>query len=85
MFSKPNQVGLNKDDMSRYQDMIVTALQDGARLCSTEGRNYKCWLVYPDGKHQNIRRKSAEIVCEKHSKSLVFGENRGIRWRTNFN
>jgi hypothetical protein len=67
--------------MSDYQLMILEALQIGARLQSTEGKNYKCWLVYPNGERKNVRRDSAEKVCEFNSDYLVFGEREGIRWK----
>ena len=69
--------------MSNYQLIILEALQIGARLKSTEGKNYKAWLVYPNGEKRNIRRDSAEIVCRNNEQYLVFGELEGIRWREN--
>lgn len=67
--------------MTNYQLMILEALQVGARLKSTEGENYKCWLIYPNGERKNVRRDSAEKVCEENGQYLVFGEYEGIRWR----
>ena len=67
--------------MSDYQNMILEALQIGARLKSTEGENYKCWLVYPNGEIKKVRRDSAEKVCNENEQYLVFGEWQGIRWR----
>ncbi len=67
--------------MTTYQNIIVDALKSGAKLCCTEGENYKCWLVHPDGRHQNIRRDSAEIICQKYDKFLIFGNNNGILWK----
>jgi len=67
--------------MSNYQLMILDALQMGAKLQCTEGENYKCWLVYPDGKKKNVRRDSAEKVCNENEQYLIFGEVDGIKWR----
>jgi hypothetical protein len=67
--------------MSDYQLMILEGLQIGARLQSTEGVNYKCWLVYQNGERRNVRRDSAERVCQDNERYLVFGEHEGIRWR----
>lgn len=67
--------------MTDYQNMIFEALQSGAKLKSTEGKNYKCWLVYPNGEKKTIRRDSAEKVCTENSSRLVFGEAQGIRLR----
>lgn len=61
--------------------MILEALQIGARLKSTEGKNYKCWLIYPNGERKNVRRDSAEAVCRDNEDYLIFGELEGIRWR----
>jgi hypothetical protein len=67
--------------MSEYQTKIVEALKNGAKLKCTEGTNYKTWLVYPNGKIENIRRDSANKVCSAFAPKLVFGEWSGIRWR----
>ncbi len=67
--------------MSEYQQMIILALQNGAKLQSSEGTNYKCWLNYPNGERKNVRRDSAEKVCDEYQDSLVFGEMDGIRWK----
>ena len=68
--------------MSKYQTKIVEALKNGAKLQCTEGANYKTWLVYSDGKKENVRRDSANKVCSDFESKLVFGEWSGIRWRT---
>lgn len=65
-----------------YQETIVNDLKNGARLQCTEGGNYKCWIVYPDGKTRNVRRDSAERVCRDYDRYLIFGEWAGIRWYT---
>ena len=67
---------------SKYQTKIVEALKNGAKLQSTEGANYKAWLVYPNGKKENVRRDSANKVCSDFESKLVFGEWSGIRWRS---
>ena len=67
--------------MTDYQLMILEALQIGAKLQSTEGENYRCWLIYPNGERKNVRRDSAEKVCNENGRYLVFGEQEGIRWR----
>ncbi len=67
--------------MTDYQKKIEEALKIGAILKSTEGSNYKCWLIYPTGERKNIRRDSAEKVCEIDEDYLVFSGSDGIRWR----
>jgi len=67
--------------MSKYQAKIVKAIKAGAKLQCTEGVNYKTWLVYSDGKKENVRRDSANKVCIDYERKLVFGEWSGIRWR----
>lgn len=67
--------------MTKYQLMIFEALKIGARLQSTEGENYRCWLIYPNGTRKNIRRDSAEKVCDENEQHLIFGEHEGIRWQ----
>ena len=66
--------------MTAYQEKIKQALMNGALLQCTEGKNYKTWLVYPNGTIEIVRRDSAEKVCESCFGSLVFGEPNGIRW-----
>jgi hypothetical protein len=66
--------------MSEYQRKIVEALKNGAKLQCTEGVGYKTWLVYPNGKTENIRRDSAIKVCADFFDNLCFGESDGIRW-----
>jgi hypothetical protein len=66
--------------MTAYQEKLKQALISGALLQCTEGKNYKTWLVYPNGKTETVRRDSAEKVCETYFNSLVFGETNGIRW-----
>jgi hypothetical protein len=67
--------------MSKYQTKIVEALKSGAKLQHTEGKNYKVWLVFPDGSTEKVRRDSAERICSEYMGKLVFGERSGIRWR----
>lgn len=67
--------------MTKYQDQILKDLKKGAKLQCTEGSNYKTWLVYLDGTKRNVRRDSAEKICNKNARYLVFGEHEGIRWR----
>ena len=61
---------------------LIEALKNGAKLQCTEGLNYKTWLVYADGKKENVRRDSANKVCSDFESKLVFGEWSGIRWRS---
>ena len=68
--------------MSKYQIKIVEALKNGAKLQCTEGKNYKTWLIYADGKKQKVRRDSANKVCIDFESKLVFGEWSGIRWKS---
>ena len=68
--------------MSKYQTKIVEALKKGAKLQCTEGKNYKTWLIYADGKKQKVRRDSANKVCIDFESKLVFGEWSGIRWKS---
>jgi hypothetical protein len=67
--------------MSKYQNEIITALKNGARLQSTEGSNYRAWLIFSDGTTKRVRRDSAEKVCMDYSHKLIFGEWGGIRYR----
>jgi len=67
--------------MTTYQISIANALKLGSKLQSSEGVNYKTWLTHPNGDIQNIRRDSAEVVCEKKKEYLIFGEVSGIRWK----
>jgi hypothetical protein len=64
--------------MTKYQDRILKDLKLGAKLKSTEGKNYKTWLVYPNKTTRKIRRDSAEIVCELNRSVLRFGKPEGI-------
>jgi len=66
--------------MSKYQQKILNALKNGAKLDCTEGSNYKTWLVYPDGEKENVRRDSVNAVCSEYEGKLKF-EKDGIRWR----
>lgn len=66
--------------MSKYQTKIIEALKKGAKLQSTEGANYKAWLVYPDGQKEYVRRDSANKVCSDFESELIFGELSGIRY-----
>ena len=68
--------------MRKYQTKIVEALKKGAKLQCTEGKNYKTWLIYADGKKQKVRRDSANKVCIDFESKLVFGEWSGIRWKS---
>jgi hypothetical protein len=68
--------------MNNYQKQIVEDLKTGAVLQCTEGENYRCWLVYPDGKHKNIRRDSANKICSDYENHLIFGQQHGIKWKT---
>ena len=68
--------------MSKYQTKIVEALKKGAKLKCTEGKNYKTWLVHPNGSKESVRRDSANKVCSDFESKLVFGEWSGIRWRS---
>lgn len=67
--------------MSKYQQQIVEALKQGARLNCSEGRNYKTWLAYPDGRKVSVRRDSANKVCTDFESKLIFGKPEGISWR----
>ncbi len=67
--------------MSKYQNKIVDALKSGAKLQCSEGSNYKTWLVYPDGKKENVRKDSANKVCIDFERKLIFGGWGGISWR----
>lgn len=69
--------------MSKYQNKIVDALRNGARLQCNEGANYKTWLVYSNGRKEIIRRDSANKVCSDFESNLIFGEMMGVRWRVN--
>ena len=64
--------------MTNYQDQILKDLKNGAKLQCTEGINYTTWLIYPDGKKRNIRRDSAEKVCNENERLLIFGRHDGI-------
>lgn len=44
--------------MSNYQKTIVEELKNGSKIQSTEGANYRVWLIYPDGRTRNLRRDS---------------------------
>lgn len=66
--------------MTAYQEKIKQALMNGAKLQCTEGVGYKTWLVYPNGKTENIRRDSAIKFCADFFDNLCFGESDGIRW-----
>ena len=67
--------------MSKYQTKIVDALKNGAKLQCAEGAGYKTWLVYTDGKKENVRRDSANKVCTDFESKLIFGEWSGISWK----
>jgi hypothetical protein len=71
-----------QSSVSKYQNKIVEALKSGARLQSSEGKNYKCWLVYSDGKEETVRRDSANKVCLEYESKLKFGELEGVKWKT---
>ena len=64
--------------MTRYQVKIFEAIREGALLQCTEGENYKCWLLYPDGTKRTVRRDSAEKVCDLNEEVLIFGNKAGI-------
>lgn len=67
--------------LSKYQERILVDMENGAKLQSSEGYDYKAWLVYPNGETRNIRRQSAELFTVTFANDLVFGEEDGIRWR----
>ncbi len=67
--------------LTKYQESILLDMECGAKLQSSEGSNYKTWLVYPNGNKLNIRKDSAEKFCEIMEEDLVFGEHDGIRLR----
>jgi tRNA G37 N-methylase TrmD len=67
--------------MTKYQDQILKDLKNGAKLQCTEGRNYKTWLVYPDGTKRKVRRDSADKVCAENESILIFGRHDGIAHR----
>ena len=52
--------------ISRYQQKIVNHLKNGSKLQSTEGTNYKTWLVHSDGSIEKVNRISANIICDKY-------------------
>lgn len=68
-------------EVTKYQLKIIEALKLGARLQSNEGKDYKTWLIYPNGDELIVRRDSAEKVCEIYDRQLIFGEHLGIRWK----
>lgn len=67
--------------MSNYQNKILNALKNGAKLQCTEGKNYKTWLIHPNGEKENIRRDSANKICSNYENNLTFGDWDGIKWR----
>jgi hypothetical protein len=71
--------------LTNYQQNILNNLKSGMYLQSTEGKNYKTYLIeYKNGKQINkisIRRDSAEKICDEFSDKLVFGDFKGIYWR----
>jgi hypothetical protein len=69
--------------MTKYQTKIFEDIKDGALLKSTEGKNYKCWLLYPDGSKKNIRKDSAEKVCDLNEDVLIFGCDAGVLYYKN--
>jgi hypothetical protein len=69
--------------MKKLERKIFNALQNGARLQSSEGKNYKTWLIFENGETETIRRDLAESFCEKYEQDLVFGDWNGIYWRKN--
>ena len=73
---------MHNNKVSKYQNKIIEALKNGAKLQSSEGANYKCWLVYSDGSKETVRCDSANKVCIKYESKLKFGEFDGIKWNT---
>ena len=67
--------------MSKYQNEIIEAIKNGAKLQCSESNNRRAWLKYTNGDIKYIRRDSANKVCEQYSDILIFGEYEGIRYK----
>jgi len=70
-----------KELLTDYQKKVFSLIKNGSKLQSTEGEEYKCFLIHKNGDKENIKTKTAESICEVMSGSLVFGEKEGIRYR----
>jgi hypothetical protein len=67
--------------MSKYQQQIIEAIKNGAKLQCTEGTNWRAWLKYPHGEIKYVRRDSANKVCQQYSDILIFGKYEGISYK----
>lgn len=47
---------------TKYQKWIINEMKNGAVIKCTEGKNYKVWLSYKDGRRISIRRNSANKI-----------------------
>lgn len=61
---------------TKYQKTILDYLISGSILRSSEGKNYKCWIITND-KNIPVRRDSVEKITthEQFPKYFSFGEN----------
>jgi len=64
------------------QPLIISALQAGAKLLATEGKNPKAWLNYPNGSQKDVDFDIAQKALQGHEDNLIFGEKTGIRWKS---
>lgn len=69
--------------LSKAQKIIIDEMINGAFLDCSEGKNYKAWLIYPDGRKKIINRISAERITSEFSyKYLILKENGWtINWK----
>lgn len=49
--------------LTDYQRKILTEMRDrGAVIQTTEGKDYKVWLYYPNGETKGIRKDTANLL-----------------------
>lgn len=52
--------------LTDYQTKVVNTLKrDRAKIQTSEGRDYKVWVVYPNGNRITIRRDTASALFTK--------------------
>lgn len=48
-----------------YQKDVLIALNNGATLCTTEGKNFTCWLQVGRDRCRKVRKDTVDILFNK--------------------
>lgn len=66
-------------NLTSHQQQIVDKILEGSVLKSSEGKNYKSWLVNLDNSITKIKRNTAEAITNEASYQYLSFTNEGIK------